>query len=144
MDYTCFSHTNLPDVCNELSVGPHGELCSAAAEGAAAATISEGGSASNSTPAYCSAGEENGEIRFILPPTTFQEPQGDHVGLDWLRDSVPGEPGVNYPIYSYAELVSRGLGQFDCTGRRAGGYYADPSYECQVRNTDQMICSMLE
>ena len=24
---------------------------------------------------------------------------GDHQGLDWLRDSVPGEPGVDYPIY---------------------------------------------
>ena len=25
---------------------------------------------------------------------------GDHQGLDWLRDSVPGEPGVDYPIFS--------------------------------------------
>ena len=24
----------------------------------------------------------------------------DHQGLDWLRDSVPGEPGVDYPVYS--------------------------------------------
>ena len=23
-----------------------------------------------------------------------------HQGLDWLRDSVPGEPGVDYPIFS--------------------------------------------
>ena len=25
---------------------------------------------------------------------------GDHEGLDWLRESVPGEPGVDYPVYS--------------------------------------------
>ena len=25
---------------------------------------------------------------------------GDHQGLDWLRESVPGEPGVDYPVYS--------------------------------------------
>ena len=24
----------------------------------------------------------------------------DHQGLDWLRESVPGEPGVDYPVYS--------------------------------------------
>ena len=25
---------------------------------------------------------------------------GEHQGLDWLRDSVPGEPGVDYPVFS--------------------------------------------
>ena len=24
----------------------------------------------------------------------------DHQGLDWLRESVPGEPGVDYPVFS--------------------------------------------
>ena len=23
-----------------------------------------------------------------------------HQGLDWLRDSVPGEPGVDYPVFT--------------------------------------------
>ena len=25
---------------------------------------------------------------------------GDHQGLDWLRDALPGEPDVDYPVYS--------------------------------------------
>ena len=24
----------------------------------------------------------------------------DHHGLDWLRNALPGEPDVNYPLYS--------------------------------------------
>ena len=38
---------------------------------------------------------------------------GDHQGLDWLRDSVPGEPGVDYPIYSLPVPDS----SFSCDGR---------------------------
>ena len=37
----------------------------------------------------------------------------DHQGLDWLRDSVPGEPGVDYPIYSLPVPDS----SFSCDGR---------------------------
>ena len=25
---------------------------------------------------------------------------GEHKGTDWLKASVPGEPGVDYPIYT--------------------------------------------
>ena len=38
---------------------------------------------------------------------------GDHQGLDWLRDSVPGEPGVDYPIYGLPVPES----SFSCDGR---------------------------
>ena len=38
---------------------------------------------------------------------------GDHKGLDWLRDSVPGEPGVDYPIYGLPVPES----SFSCDGR---------------------------
>ncbi|XP_069975361.1 titin isoform X2 [Penaeus vannamei] len=50
----------------------------------------------------------------------------DHVGLDWLRDSVPGEPGVDYPIFGQVPKTS-----FRCRGRQPG-YYADTETRCQV------------
>jgi hypothetical protein len=53
----------------------------------------------------------------------------DHEGgdpLDWLRNAIPGEPGVDYPIYSTVEQTS-----FSCDGLIFGGYYADPEMECQ-------------
>ena len=44
----------------------------------------------------------------------------DHDGsddpLDWLRDSIPGEPGVDYPIFSEIETTS-----FSCKDRVFGG-----------------------
>ena len=36
--------------------------------------------------------------------------------LDWLRDSIPGEPGIDYPIF--AEIQDTG---FSCEGRVFGG-----------------------
>ena len=47
--------------------------------------------------------------------------------LDWLRDSIPGEPGVDYPIHASVQETS-----FTCDGLTFGGYYADPEQECQV------------
>lgn len=38
--------------------------------------------------------------------------------LDWLRDSIPGEPGVDYPIFAEVELTS-----FSCRDRVFGGKY---------------------
>ena len=46
--------------------------------------------------------------------------------LDWLRTSVPGEPGVDYPVYAQVQATS-----FSCEGRVAGGYYADMEMDCQ-------------
>ena len=44
----------------------------------------------------------------------------DHDGssdpLDWLRDGVPGEPGVDYPIFAEIQETS-----FSCAGRLFGG-----------------------
>jgi len=54
------------------------------------------------------------------------EKEGDDP-LDWLRDSIPGEPGVDYPIFSAVEQT-----QFDCEGKVFGGYYADPEMGCQA------------
>ena len=36
--------------------------------------------------------------------------------LDWLRDSVPGEPGVDYPVLAEVQDTS-----FSCQGRVFGG-----------------------
>ena len=47
--------------------------------------------------------------------------------LDWLRESIPGEPGVDYPILASVQETS-----FSCSGLVFGGYYADPEQECQV------------
>ena len=29
----------------------------------------------------------------------------EHQGLDWLRESVPGEPGVDYPVYRCGQIT---------------------------------------
>jgi hypothetical protein len=47
--------------------------------------------------------------------------------LDWLRASVPGEPGQDYPVLSAIQETS-----FSCSGRVMGGYYADPEQGCQA------------
>jgi len=60
-----------------------------------------------------------------IPCTIGVEKEGDNP-LDWLRDSVPGEPGVDYPIYSAIEDTS-----FSCSDKVFGGYYADQEQECQ-------------
>jgi len=55
---------------------------------------------------------------------------GDHSSgdpLDWLRASVPGEPGQDYPILNAIQETS-----FSCSARVAGGYYADPDQRCQA------------
>ena len=37
----------------------------------------------------------------------------DHQGLDWLREALPGEPEIDYPIYSLPPPSS----SFSCNGR---------------------------
>ena len=49
--------------------------------------------------------------------------------LDWLRDSIPGEPGLDYPILAAVQESA-----FTCEGLIFGGYYADPEQDCQVRD----------
>jgi len=46
--------------------------------------------------------------------------------LDLLRATIPGEPGVDYPI-----LTSIQDNGFDCQGKIFGGFYADPDTDCQ-------------
>merc|ERR1719290_452556 len=53
---------------------------------------------------------------------------GDHQGLDWLIETIPGDPGVDYPIYSLPVPDS----SFSCDGRVEGGYYSDTELQCQA------------
>ena len=53
------------------------------------------------------------------------ENEGDNP-LDWLKSSIPGEPGTDYPIMAAPQQTS-----FACDGLVFGGYYADPETECQ-------------
>ena len=46
--------------------------------------------------------------------------------LSWLRNSLPGEPGADYPIFSKVQETS-----FSCSGLVFGGYYADLETSCQ-------------
>ena len=58
--------------------------------------------------------------------TLSVEKEGDDP-LDWLRDSIPGEPGVDYPILASVQETS-----FTCDGLTFGGYYADVEQQCQA------------
>ena len=51
---------------------------------------------------------------------------GDGDPLDQLRNTIPGEPGLDYPI-----LASIENNEFDCQGKVFGGFYADPDTDCQ-------------
>ena len=57
---------------------------------------------------------------FILLGCLFSCVTADHGGsddpLDWLRESIPGEPGVDYPILADVEPTS-----FSCRDRVFGG-----------------------
>ena len=53
------------------------------------------------------------------------ENEGDNP-IDWLKNSIPGEPGVDYPIMASVAETS-----FTCDGLIFGGYYADPETQCQ-------------
>ena len=54
------------------------------------------------------------------------EAEGDDP-LDWLRNSIPGEPGLDYPILAAVQDSA-----FTCDGLTFGGYYADVEQQCQV------------
>lgn len=53
----------------------------------------------------------------------------DHSGdpIQWLRDAIRGEPGVDYPIFYEPPETS-----FKCADQQYPGYYADVEAQCQV------------
>lgn len=65
-----------------------------------------------------------------LPATVEQAkpPMSELERLDGLRAAIPGEPQLDYPIYSVPPKTS-----FDCMAQSCpGGYYADLDSQCQV------------
>merc|ERR1712179_649332 len=58
------------------------------------------------------------------------EDNGEEMNIKMLRMSVPGEPGVDYPILATVPSTS-----FSCVGKAEGGYYADMETGCQVVHT---------
>ncbi|XP_047000647.1 mucin-17-like [Schistocerca americana] len=59
--------------------------------------------------------EKHGGGRYVDDPRRWE-----------LRESVPGEPGTDYPVYSAIPSTA-----FSCQGR-SEGYHADPETRCQV------------
>ena len=59
-------------------------------------------------------------LAFLLLTALVSSVVCDHSGsddpLDWLRDSIPGEPGLDYPIFNEVQETS-----FSCEGRKFGG-----------------------
>merc|ERR1712037_840 len=55
---------------------------------------------------------------------------GEEMNIKMLRMSVPGEPGVDFPILATVPSTS-----FSCVGKAEGGYYADMETGCQVVHT---------
>ena len=53
----------------------------------------------------------------------------DHQGLDWLLESVPGQPGTDYPIYSDANQFD-----FDCSGQVEGGKLDEKTFYVPFRH----------
>lgn len=53
------------------------------------------------------------------------ESEGDNP-IEWLKNSIPGEPDVDYPIQAAVQETA-----FSCAGLVFGGYYADPETRCQ-------------
>lgn len=63
-------------------------------------------------------------------PQTSEDGQYYHSGnpIDWLRSSVPGSPGVDYPIFYSVPQTS-----FDCKQQQfSSGIYGDMQTACQV------------
>merc|ERR1712223_1141688 len=82
--------------------------------------------------------DEGADAGYGAPQATYGEPQadesslseaheGDHQGLDWLLEPVPGTPGEDYPILAEVPETA-----FSCEGQVEGGYYADAETECQA------------
>ncbi|XP_040580004.1 U-scoloptoxin(01)-Cw1a [Lepeophtheirus salmonis] len=65
----------------------------------------------------------------VVLALTFSTTSAQRFDIDSLRESIPGEPGQDYPIFSFVPDTS-----FTCQGndRVDGGYYADTETNCQA------------
>ena len=72
-------------------------------------------------------GRQEADTGYGAPQAEYGQPQadasslseshsGDHQGLDWLLESVPGTPGEDYPILAAVPETA-----FTCDGQVEGG-----------------------
>ena len=62
-------------------------------------------------------------ILLFLAQNVISDHEGSDDPLDWLRDAIPGEPGLDYPILASIEDTS-----FSCADRIFGGNFQRPSF----------------
>ena len=73
-----------------------------------------------------------------LPPRPQQDDSGEghHMGgIEWLPESIPGQPLIDYPVLS--RMPDTG---FDCADQEYDGFFADISEEarCQVTSSPKL------
>ena len=73
----------------------------------------------------------------IQPEGEEDHHHGSSDPLQWLRDAVPGEPGVDYPIYATIPPTS-----FSCDGRIAGQWPADPELGLPAGAFVELHCAL--
>ena len=70
----------------------------------------------------------NLELRFAGDSQQASYGAGEDQYLKMLMNVIPGIPGQDYPIFGEIPSTS-----FSCQGRVFGGFYADTSTDCQVK-----------
>ena len=90
-------------------------------------------------------GRQEAQAGYGAPQAQYGQPQadasslseshsGDHQGLDWLLESVPGTPGEDYPILAEVPETA-----FSCDGQVEGGTVDERcSHFCRVKWNDRI------
>ena len=95
--------------------------------------------------AYCQADKQQLQLNmtFKLLMFVMYFAEASHHDSDdplaWLGNSVPGIPGVDYPIHADTSLST-----FSCEDRLGGHYYADTSLSCQAYHLCLMRTDLLD
>lgn len=94
-------------------------------------------------------GRQEADTGYGAPQAEYGQPQadasslseshsGDHQGLDWLLESVPGTPGEDYPILAAVPETA-----FTCDGQVEGGKNHDLNLLTGVPNDHLCLCSRI-
>lgn len=84
-----------------------------------------GGSASYGGPSYGGSASGNSELGPMTDAFDFGGDDDSSMGS--IKDSVRGEPGQDYPVFSSVPETG-----FKCSQQQYPGYYADVEAQCQV------------
>jgi len=94
-----------------------------------------GGGYHQPTPATAATNDEHYNTVAATAAAQYHHSSGSGEVWDYSH-SIPGEAGRDYPILSDA---TESRSDFSCDGRGEGGYYADVTSRCQVRNSSWFI-----